>query len=82
MFWLCLSVVVAQRFSGYLIELCIGLLHGTGEQIQDALHRAAFDCNAQVNTIFQVLQTKESPPTFHEVNKFTSAFQEIVSAYG
>ncbi|CAK9875161.1 unnamed protein product [Sphagnum jensenii] len=51
-------------------------------KIQDALHRAAFDCNAQVNTIFQVLQTKESPPTFHEVNKFTSAFQEIVSAYG
>ncbi|KAH8965156.1 hypothetical protein BDL97_04G103800 [Sphagnum fallax] len=51
-------------------------------KIQDALHRAAFDCNAQVNTIFQVLQAKESPPTFHEVNKFTSAFQEIVSAYG
>lgn len=51
-------------------------------QIQNALERATFDCNSQVGAIFQVLQTKESPPTYFRTNKFTSAFQEIVDAYG
>ncbi|KAL5975042.1 V-type proton ATPase subunit a3 [Asimina triloba] len=51
-------------------------------QIQDALQRAAFDSNSQVGTIFQVLHTRESPPTYFRTNKFTSAFQEIVDAYG
>ncbi|KAL5697367.1 V-type proton ATPase subunit a3 [Ranunculus cassubicifolius] len=51
-------------------------------QVQDALHRAAFDSNSQVGAIFQVLHTKESPPTYFRTNKFTSAFQEIVDAYG
>lgn len=52
------------------------------KQIQDALERAAFDSNSQVGAIFQVLHTKESPPTYFRTNKFTSAFQEIVDAYG
>ncbi|OWM80297.1 hypothetical protein CDL15_Pgr019577 [Punica granatum] len=52
------------------------------KQIQDALQRAAFDSNAQVGAIIQVLQTKEMPPTYFQTNKFTSAFQEIVDAYG
>jgi len=51
-------------------------------KIQDALQRAAYDSNSQVNTIFQVLHTKESPPSYFETNKFTNAFQEIVEAYG
>jgi V-type H+-transporting ATPase subunit a len=51
-------------------------------QIQDALHRAAVDSNSQVGSIFQVLRTKEMPPTFFRTNKFTTAFQEIVDAYG
>lgn len=51
-------------------------------QIQEALQRAAFDSNAQVGAIIQVLHTKEMPPTFFRTNKFTSAFQEIVDAYG
>lgn len=51
-------------------------------QIQNALERATFDSNSQVGAIFQVLQTKESPPTYFRTNKFTSAFQEIVDAYG
>ncbi|CAO2813419.1 unnamed protein product [Amaranthus hypochondriacus] len=52
------------------------------KQIQDALHRATFDSNSQVEAIFQVLYTRESPPTYFRTNKFTSAFQEIVDAYG
>ncbi|CAN6481077.1 unnamed protein product [Victoria cruziana] len=51
-------------------------------QIQDALQKASFDSNSQVGTIFQVLHTRESPPTYFQTNKFTSAFQEIVDAYG
>eukprot|EP00250_Pteridium_aquilinum_P011093 c19833_g1_i2 orf=605-2590(+) len=51
-------------------------------QIQDALHRAAFDSNSQVATIFQVLHTHEPPPTYFKTNKFTGAYQEIVDAYG
>ncbi|KAG5247818.1 V-type proton ATPase [Salix suchowensis] len=50
--------------------------------IQDALQRAAFDSNSQVGTILQVLHTSESPPTYFRTNKFTSAFQDIVDAYG
>ncbi|KAI4300056.1 hypothetical protein L6164_033474 [Bauhinia variegata] len=52
------------------------------KQIQDALHRARFDSNSQVGSIFQVLLTRESPPTFFCTNKFTSSFQSIVDAYG
>ena len=51
-------------------------------QIQDALQRASFDSNSQVGAIFQVLHTMDSPPTYFRTNKFTSAFQEIVDAYG
>ncbi|KAF8718894.1 hypothetical protein HU200_025209 [Digitaria exilis] len=53
-----------------------------GVQIQDALQRATVDSKSQVGSIFQVLNTKESPPTYFQTNKFTSAFQEIVDAYG
>ncbi|KAL1190258.1 V-type proton ATPase subunit a3 [Cardamine amara subsp. amara] len=52
------------------------------KEIQDALHRAAVDSNSQVGSIFQVLRTKELPPTYFRTNKFTSAIQEIVDAYG
>ncbi|XP_073224501.1 V-type proton ATPase subunit a2-like [Cicer arietinum] len=51
-------------------------------QIQKVLLRATMDCNSQVESIFQVLQTKELPPTYFCTNKFTSSFQEIVDAYG
>ncbi|GKB20649.1 LAG1 longevity assurance homolog 3-like protein [Tanacetum coccineum] len=51
-------------------------------QIQNALQRATVDSNLQVGPIFEILNTKESPPTYFRTNKFTSAFQEIVDAYG
>lgn len=52
------------------------------KEIQDALHRATVDSNSEVEGILQVLYTRESPPTYFRTNKFTSAFQEIVDAYG
>ncbi|CAK9142062.1 unnamed protein product [Ilex paraguariensis] len=52
------------------------------KQIQDALERATYVSNSQVGAIFQVLHTKELPPTYFQTNKFTSSFQEIVDAYG
>ncbi|XP_021849943.1 V-type proton ATPase subunit a3 [Spinacia oleracea] len=52
------------------------------QQIQDLLHRATLDSNSQVEAIFQVLYTKESPPTYFRTNKFTTAYQEIVDSYG
>ena len=51
-------------------------------QIQDALQRATYDSNSQVGAIFWVLHTREAPPTYFRTNKVTSAFQEIVDAYG
>ncbi|CAI0382968.1 unnamed protein product [Linum tenue] len=56
-------------------------VYGT-HQIQDTLQRARLDSSSQVGAIFQVLQTKELPPTYFRTNKFTSAYQEIVDAYG
>jgi V-type H+-transporting ATPase subunit a len=44
--------------------------------------RATVSSQSQLSTIFHVMHTKESPPTFYETNKFTVAFQEIVDAYG
>ncbi|XP_073148737.1 V-type proton ATPase subunit a3-like [Henckelia pumila] len=52
------------------------------KQIQDALQRATHDSNSQVDAIVQVLQTREMPPTYFRTNKFTTAYQEIVDAYG
>ncbi|KAI3513264.1 hypothetical protein L1887_20593 [Cichorium endivia] len=51
-------------------------------QIQKALQKATIDSNSQVGAILEILHTKESPPTYFRTNKFTSAFQEIVDAYG
>jgi len=58
------------------------MIYNGSLQIQDALQRATLDSKSQVGSIFQVLNTKESPPTYFQTNKFTSAFQEIVDAYG
>jgi V-type H+-transporting ATPase subunit a len=51
-------------------------------KVQDALHRATTDSNSQVGSIFQILNTQESPPTYFQTNKFTSPFQGVVDAYG
>lgn len=51
-------------------------------KIQEALQRATYDSNSQVGIIFHEMDAPESPPTFFRTNHFTSAFQEIVDAYG
>ncbi|CAB4282621.1 unnamed protein product [Prunus armeniaca] len=51
-------------------------------KIQEALQRATFDSNSQVGIIFHLMDAIESPPTYFRTNRFTSAFQEIVDAYG
>ncbi|KAJ7980947.1 V-type proton ATPase subunit a [Quillaja saponaria] len=51
-------------------------------QIQEALQRATFDSNSQIGIIFHVMDALESPPTYFRTNRFTSAYQEIVDAYG
>ncbi|XP_024960444.1 V-type proton ATPase subunit a2-like [Cynara cardunculus var. scolymus] len=52
------------------------------QQIQYALQQATIDSKSQVGAIFQVLHTKELPPTYFRTNKFTDSFQTIVDAYG
>lgn len=53
------------------------------DQIQQALRRGTNKSGSVPSAaILNRMETKESPPTFHETNKFTSAFQGIVDAYG
>jgi len=52
------------------------------EDIQDALKRANERSGTMVPSIVNVVKTREQPPTFFRVNKFTSSFQGIVDAYG
>ncbi|KAI3726780.1 hypothetical protein L1987_66586 [Smallanthus sonchifolius] len=47
-----------------------------------ATNQASTDSNSQIGAIFEILHSKESPPTYFCTNKFTSSFQEIVNAYG
>ncbi|GJY08409.1 V-type proton ATPase subunit A3, partial [Tanacetum coccineum] len=52
------------------------------QQIKDSLLQATVDSKSQVGAIFQVLHTKEMPPTYFQTNKFAESIQTIVDAYG
>ncbi|VDD80723.1 unnamed protein product [Mesocestoides corti] len=52
------------------------------DTVHMALRRGMERSNSSLQPILNRLHTTEQPPTFHRVNKFTSAFQNIVDAYG
>ncbi|EUB63307.1 V-type proton ATPase subunit a isoform [Echinococcus granulosus] len=52
------------------------------DAVQIALRRGMELSNSSLQPILNRLHTTEKPPTFHRVNKFTGAFQNIVDAYG
>ncbi len=51
-------------------------------RVQAVLVAAARASSAQMSTVFQLLSTAESPPTYFVTNKVTAVFQLIVEAYG
>merc|ERR1712212_1059630 len=52
------------------------------EAIQLALRRGTESSGSTIAPILNEMQTTESPPTFFRTNKFTSAFQALINAYG
>lgn len=52
------------------------------ESVVSAMRRATTSSGASVPSILSVVPTKDEPPTYNRTNKFTSAFQSIVDAYG
>ncbi|XP_066300098.1 V-type proton ATPase 116 kDa subunit a 1-like isoform X5 [Branchiostoma lanceolatum] len=52
------------------------------ERIQLALRRGTEHSGSSVPSILNRMTTKQSPPTYHKTNKFTSAFQALVDSYG
>lgn len=52
------------------------------ESIQLALRRGTEKSGSSVAPILNQMATTEAPPTFFRTNKFTSAFQELINAYG
>ncbi|GFS39367.1 hypothetical protein TNIN_392601 [Trichonephila inaurata madagascariensis] len=51
-------------------------------EVQQALRDASEESGSSVPSIVNRMETKEAPPTYNIVNKFTSGFQNIVDAYG
>ena len=52
------------------------------ESIQLSLRRGTEKSGSTVAPILNQMATKEAPPTFFRTNKFTSAFQALINAYG
>ncbi|KAL4710788.1 hypothetical protein ACJJTC_009337 [Scirpophaga incertulas] len=52
------------------------------ETIQLALRRGTERSGSSVPPILNRMQTAEDPPTYNRTNKFTSAFQNLIYAYG
>ncbi|CAH1774498.1 unnamed protein product, partial [Owenia fusiformis] len=52
------------------------------DKIQLALRRGTEQSGSSVPSILNRMTTRQEPPTYNRVNKFTTAFQGIVDAYG
>lgn len=52
------------------------------DRIQQALQRGNERSGSSVPSILNRMQTRQEPPTYNRVNKFTQVFQNIVDAYG
>ncbi|MEW5316803.1 MAG: hypothetical protein WDW38_008153 [Sanguina aurantia] len=50
--------------------------------VQEALRSSAAMSSTQLNAVMQPLPCEDQPPTYYQVNKFTSSFQAIVESYG
>lgn len=50
--------------------------------VSNALKDYSGSVGSEFSTVVSVIHTNKLPPTFHRVNKFTGAFQNIVDAYG
>lgn len=51
-------------------------------RIKLALDKGTELSGSNIQSILNRMETKEQPPTYHRVNKFTTGFQGIVDAYG
>ncbi|CAJ1026336.1 putative V-type ATPase 116kDa subunit family [Leishmania utingensis] len=52
------------------------------DDIHTAIAEAEYLSGAQVGTIIEELETKETPPSYFKTNKITASFQSIVDSYG
>ncbi|XP_052254275.1 V-type proton ATPase 116 kDa subunit a 1-like isoform X1 [Dreissena polymorpha] len=52
------------------------------DRIQQALKRGNERSGSSVPSILNRMSTRQEPPTYHRLNKFTVVFQNIVDAYG
>ena len=52
------------------------------ELIRSALTRGSVKSGSSVVPVLNEMETTEKPPTFFRTNKYTSAFQELIDAYG
>ncbi|XP_052803903.1 V-type proton ATPase 116 kDa subunit a 1-like isoform X2 [Mya arenaria] len=55
---------------------------GDLDRIQQALQRGNERSGSSVPSILNRMSSRQEPPTFHRLNKFTVVFQNIVDAYG
>lgn len=51
-------------------------------EVREALRRGTLKSGASVQSVINIVKTKEMPPTYFRSNKLTKGFQSIVDAYG
>ncbi|KAL7727759.1 hypothetical protein ACLKA6_008091 [Drosophila palustris] len=52
------------------------------EDVETVLAEASAALGSTIPTIFNILETKKTPPTYFRTNKFTYGFQVLIDAYG